>query len=158
MCAGHDKQRRLGQELRPIREPRPTAEPGYHWCSTCKQFRPIEDFPFDRSRNAPKRVCLDCHSAAQQAYIERNREAVNLRRRLAKRGITIEQFNQLLAEQDGRCAVCGRERRLDIDHCHDTGAVRGLLCGPCNRALGFLDDNPALMRAAAEYIERRRAT
>lgn len=50
------------------------------------------------------------------------------------------------------CALCGKEAR-DIDHCHVTGKVRGKLCSACNRGLGIFGDNPARLRAAAEYLE-----
>jgi hypothetical protein len=72
-----------------------------------------------------------------------------------KYGITEEQFDALLATQDGRCAVCRREftRRPNIDHDHSSGRIRGLLDGACNRAIGQMQDDPALLRAAADYLE-----
>lgn len=60
--------------------------------------------------------------------------------------------------QDYRCAVCGEpptRRRLDVDHDHKTGAVRGLLCSDCNIALGKFRDDPDRLRAAADYLVRR---
>lgn len=74
-------------------------------------------------------------------------------------GLSQEQFEALLATQDGRCAICGsadwpgKHRRPYVDHCHKTGAVRGLLCGKCNNGLGMYDDDPARLRAAADYLE-----
>lgn len=63
-----------------------------------------------------------------------------------------------LAERQGyRCAACGvpdERGSLHVDHCHETGKVRGLLCGNCNRAIGLFQDNPAALRAAAEYLEK----
>ncbi len=70
-------------------------------------------------------------------------------------------YELLLAQQKGQCAICpatigrmhkGMPERLAIDHCHETGKVRGLLCAKCNRALGLLS-NPTLLRKAAEYME-----
>lgn len=66
-------------------------------------------------------------------------------------------YDRLLVEQEGVCAICARvPGRLEVDHDHGTGAIRGLLCGPCNRGIGALGDSPALLRAAADYLETRR--
>jgi hypothetical protein len=65
----------------------------------------------------------------------------------------------MLADQDGRCAICYTEangRMWHIDHCHDTGKVRGILCDICNRGIGNLKDDPKLLRQAAEYLEAAR--
>jgi hypothetical protein len=71
-------------------------------------------------------------------------------------GISLVQYEQLLEQQGGVCAICGRSPRgrpvLDVDHDHLTGIVRGLLCGNCNRAVGLLDDNPDLFDKAKAYI------
>jgi len=73
-----------------------------------------------------------------------------------KYGITLAQYERMLGKQGGGCAICGRvakTRSLNVDHCHRTGAVRGILCHSCNRGLPFFRDNPALFRKAAEYLE-----
>jgi hypothetical protein len=103
-------------------------------------------------------VCLDCNRDLQLAYVERRgRAEVNLATRAAKRGITVAQYKAMLKKQKGRCAICEKKRKLDIDHCHQTEEVRGLLCGPCNRGLGFFDDDVAVMRSAIKYLERTHA-
>lgn len=153
LCSTHAMQKRRGVPLRAIRPPKPTAEPGMAWCGTCKQFRDEDEFGWDTVRNQPKRTCRPCRADRQIAYVASNREQVNLRRRLSKRGITEDEFRRLLDAQGGVCGICRRDdRQLDIDHCHSTGEVRGLLCGPCNRGIGFLDDDVELMRAAIEYL------
>lgn len=71
-------------------------------------------------------------------------------------GITQEEYESMLISQKNLCAICrGKCKRgnLGVDHCHDTGLVRGLLCENCNRALGLMKDNPDLLRIAAEYLE-----
>ena len=78
-----------------------------------------------------------------------------------KYGLTLEAFDQLVADQRGACAICQQPQEgkpMHVDHCHATGVVRGLLCSPCNTALGLLGDDPARMRAAAEYVERKQVT
>lgn len=81
--------------------------------------------------------------------------------RARKYGMDRAAFDDLLAGQGGACALCASTQKgfnsgvgLHIDHCHETGRVRGLLCGDCNTALGRFGDNPALLRRAAEYLER----
>ena len=76
----------------------------------------------------------------------------------SKYGISEENYNQMLAEQHGGCAICGRKQRgkkhiyLYVDHNHITGQVRGLLCCSCNSAVGQFRDDPALLRRAIEYL------
>lgn len=78
----------------------------------------------------------------------------------AKRGVTEEQIDALVAAQGDACAICGNGRRahrdLAIGHDHTTGKLRGLLCQDCNMGIGQLKDDPALLRKAADYIERHR--
>lgn len=77
-------------------------------------------------------------------------------------GISVEQYDAMLAEQGGGCAICGVEfgdkggRRLAVDHCHDTGAVRGLLCSNCNQGLGKFGDDIARLERAIMYLRRSR--
>lgn len=84
--------------------------------------------------------------------------------RLKRRGMDRSEWNRLLQEQQDGCALCGLKEAgwnfgvgLVIDHCHKTGAVRGLLCGDCNTALGRFGDDPERLRAAAAYLERYQA-
>lgn len=74
-------------------------------------------------------------------------------------GITKDQFDEMLASQNGACAICGTKepqgssRTFHVDHCHKTQRVRGLLCHHCNVGLGHFFDIPAALRSAATYIE-----
>ena len=66
-------------------------------------------------------------------------------------------YDHILAQQGGGCAICGRPpkpggRRLNIDHAHVTGTVRGLLCAACNRMLGWAKDIPAVLDAGSVYL------
>ena len=74
--------------------------------------------------------------------------------------MTLEQFHWLEAQQDYKCAICGTSEPMGtynvwhVDHCHDTGRVRGILCFKCNMGLGKFDDSPLLLRLAIEYLLR----
>ena len=73
-------------------------------------------------------------------------------------GITVEDYEEMWDEQDGSCAICDEEfadhTHGKVDHNHKTGKVRGLLCNKCNTGLGDFDDDPGLLRDAADYIEK----
>lgn len=138
-------------------------------CTKCGELKPLDQF----SRNARIRRdglnawCKPCHAEYHKAW-KRNRWSnlsVDERREENRKwalktlyGITVEQYDERLAQQDGGCAICGRpdggqrERPLYVDHDHATGAVRGLLCAKCNSALGYLDDDPNRLLAAAAYL------
>lgn len=71
-------------------------------------------------------------------------------------GLSAEDLAELLARQDGKCPICRcelTEANMHIDHDHQTGKVRGILCRKHNNGLGMFDEDPALLRAAADYIE-----
>lgn len=91
-------------------------------------------------------------------YTERNRH-YHFVKYWATFGVTLDDYNRLLAEQNGRCAICetddpGGRGAFHVDHDHETGQIRGLLCNECNIGLGKFGDDPARLRAAADYLER----
>jgi 5-methylcytosine-specific restriction endonuclease McrA len=72
-------------------------------------------------------------------------------------GITVEEYERMLENQKHCCAGCGThqlelKQRLHVDHDHETGVVRGLLCGNCNRALGLVKDNPKTLQSLINYL------
>ncbi|EIM6622183.1 endonuclease VII domain-containing protein [Salmonella enterica] len=80
---------------------------------------------------------------------------------MTKYGITLERYNELSEAQNHVCAICGNaETRvihgtltsLCVDHCHQSGKVRGLLCANCNRAIGLIKDNTELLKNAVRYL------
>jgi hypothetical protein len=107
------------------------------------------------------------------AYCQANRAAINERARVARQarkqnndpslwnadlkrlyGISVAEYDALLAKQGGVCAICRQhsKRRLCVDHCHLTGTVRGLLCDRCNLGLGYLKEDQASLVAALAYL------
>lgn len=67
-------------------------------------------------------------------------------------GLTIEDYNGILAHQNNGCAICSESKELVVDHCHDKQYVRGLLCQRCNIGLGYFYDKPELVRTALDYL------
>jgi hypothetical protein len=118
------------------------------------------------ARHIPRRttLCLPCKAARQRTYCRKTdyhrkryaRIAGGERERhlVRKYGVTQVGYDRMLAAQGGVCAICERaqERALNVDHCHATGKVRGLLCTNCNRMVGHAADDPARLEAAASYL------
>lgn len=99
------------------------------------------------------------YSATQAAFRASGGKARADRKSHLKRkfGMTPEQYDEMLLAQGGGCGICRRSPRPDIslhvDHDHETGRIRGLLCFRCNNSLGDLEDDPALLWAALRYLE-----
>lgn len=71
-------------------------------------------------------------------------------------GITLLDYNRIFTKQLGRCAICNRKddkNYLVVDHCHKGGIIRGLLCQPCNKGLGFFKDSPLNLEKAIDYLK-----
>ena len=85
--------------------------------------------------------------------VDRRRKEVKLK----KFGINVNQYELMLKEQNGKCYICNLEDKsgaLAVDHCHDTGNVRGLLCRSCNNGLGRFKDDVNLLERAIVYLNR----
>ena len=115
-------------------------------CSKCKKMLLVDEF-FKRkaSPNGLCYKCKDCMQVAHQKYsgTEKSKVASRKSRLKYKFGIAPEQYDKLFKRQNGCCAICkvsqsNLKRRLDIDHDHKTGKVRGLLCISCTRRLGHI--------------------
>lgn len=97
----------------------------------------------------------------RKAYYSSVTGIVSSRRAHLKRmyGITLEEYNALLKKQDHKCAICKgyessyRNEVLSVDHNHDTGKIRGLLCNTCNRGLGLFKDNEENLINAINYLK-----
>lgn len=101
----------------------------------------------------------------QKVYRAVRREAFHGYSLKRQYGLSRDDYDRMLAEQGGKCAICarpetakhprsGEPRSLAIDHCHTGGHVRALLCSKCNTGIGSFEDDPARLRAAIEYLER----
>jgi len=134
-------------------------------CSKCRTFFEVANFTNDRTRaDGLSKNCKDCARQYRLAYRDKIGFIGRKHQKLQERyGITIEEYNQKLEDQNHCCAICGRStdeiqnthhRRyaLAVDHNHTTGKVRGLLCSSCNQALGLFQDNVAVLQSAQTYL------
>lgn len=93
----------------------------------------------------------------------KNRLLYNKRGRCYLHGITVEQFDKMFKDQNGRCYICNvahqdNNQGLAIDHCHTTGKIRKLLCGKCNRGLGHVDESVEILEKMISYIKEHNAS
>jgi hypothetical protein len=109
-----------------------------------------------------QRKWREAHPGYQTEWTRKNkgRYKESQRNRILQKlyGITIEQYNQLFLEQEGKCKICQRhqsefKRRFAVDHCHTTNKVRGLLCHHCNKALGHFFEDISTMESAILYLK-----
>jgi hypothetical protein len=118
-------------------------------CTRCREDKPLEEFPRSPSKYAIHGrgwACKKCRAITAAAWRNKNLPLFY--------GISTEQYEQLLETRGTRCPICGdKNESPNIDHCHKTGKVRGLLCGRCNTALGMLRDNPRACLRAAIYLQ-----
>lgn len=136
-------------------------EPG-RICTRCKAWKPAAQFGENPQRPGRLRPhCDPCRTEYERARRARNPELAASKRlavTLARYGLTIADYDRMLAAQHGVCLICGSDQpggghfRLVVDHCHATGRVRGLLCNLCNRGLGAFRDDPALLASAIRYL------
>lgn len=155
-------------------------------CRKCDVDKSLDQFPLRKeARDGHGYVCRQCRNADRTAYAVRERERrandpeFRDRRRSYERSyrarterrlrslhykrtyqVSVEEYDRLFAEQGGCCAICkgkpSRTKHLHVDHCHETGRVRGLLCDSCNLGLGSFKEDPERVTKAADYLRRWR--
>ena len=132
-------------------------------CNKCGINQPIDNYYHSR-RKGDKRTderSYECKLCTLKR-VKENHDPVRARdRHLRKKyGITLEQFNEMLEKQNGRCACCGTDKPggkhnvFCVDHDHITGKVRELLCKDCNIVLGLVEDSPEHLQRLIEYIAK----
>ncbi len=125
-----------------------------------EKAKEIQKRSYGRIKNDPER--LEKLRLWQKQYREKNRKALSDGERKRRFGITPEEYEKRFQSQSGTCAICkqpetatrlGKVKALSVDHCHKTGAIRGLLCSDCNTGIGKLKDDPKVLRSAIQYLE-----
>ncbi|MBZ6230551.1 endonuclease VII domain-containing protein [Streptomyces olivaceus] len=139
--AAHYRRRReaLGRTVREKVE----VPAGHKLCRSCGEVKPHSEW----HRNATASDGLSTRCKACRAVEGR---AGHLKRQY---GITEVERDALVASQGGACCICLAAPAAHVDHCHETGRVRGVLCFSCNAALGQFKDRPDAIRRAAAYVE-----
>lgn len=134
----------------------------YKTCRRCRTRKPVEEFQpkvYLSGRRGWRHICTECKSNEGReinSTLLGNRK--NRSSRLKHRyGITLDEYEELAAYQEHVCAICDKPcntgQPLSVDHCHETKAIRGLLCRKCNVALGSLNTIELLQRAI-DYLKK----
>lgn len=102
---------------------------------------------------------LEYNNEHSKKWNKKNPEKVKSYRLKREFGITLEQYNIMFTNQNGKCLICLRhqsefKRALAVDHNHETGEIRGLLCHKCNTAIGLLHDNIDILNNAIKYLKK----
>jgi hypothetical protein len=129
-------------------------------CKQCKELKEPNEF------SPTRKVCKVCRRTYSKRHYEMGGREIKLHNYQEKRteivktyrqkvyGVTPEQFDCMLNEQESKCKICNElMTKPCIDHDHKTGKVRYLLCSKCNSGLGFFMDDPVRLLAAAKYLE-----
>lgn len=134
-------------------------------CKKCGLTKPLDQFGCARgNRDRKMGSCKVCKKKANDLWKQNNPEAgkLNQRKHAQRRkesrylklyGMTLKEFETRKNEQHGRCAICGKQpTRWYVDHCHETGTVRALLCLKCNTMLGLAGDDTNVLENAVRYL------
>jgi hypothetical protein len=129
-------------------------------CTKCGLSLPIDSFSSYKYKGDTRlrARCKNCRTDDQKERYSKNPDVHRGYLYKQKYGITLEQYDQMVVEQEGVCLICdtdtpmGHHKRFVVDHNHTSGEVRGLLCSKCNSGLGCFSDNPNTLLKAAQYL------
>ena len=137
-------------------------------CSVCKTEKNTLEFHKSKTGKYGVRAdCIICHRIINKARYYKNNNKILQRNRRLKLvyGISHVTYTKILNQQNNKCAICLREEtfklkgntiKLAVDHCHDTGKIRGLLCLFCNRGIGLLKEDVSILNNAIKYLEKHK--
>ena len=129
-------------------------------CIKCEEVKLVEEFYRDKSRKDGRNpYCKVCRSLEEDRRTPEDHKILRLKVRY---GLTLEEYQTMLKKQNNKCAICGIhqddsydefKRGFHVDHDHETGTVRALLCSSCNRGIGFMGDDPVVVQKADDYLK-----
>ena len=138
-------------------------------CIKCGETKELEEFynsrrEQDNFKERRTTECKKCSREARAGHYHKNKEYLLDYHRFRNYGLTREDYDKMLASQDGTCAICNKKNemkkskkdayQLSVDHNHDTGEIRGLLCMNCNFGIGNFKDSIEILKEAIKYLER----
>jgi len=150
-------------------------------CNSCQILKSLSDFPKSRGNRSHCKICFnkrqkewrlknpDKFAVSQTKYRKKNQAKTTAKQKewrknnpdkakniliKSRHGITLEQYNLMLKEQNNMCKICSSEEKLYIDHDHKTMKIRGLLCNSCNKGLGLFYDSIESIERAIKYLEK----
>jgi len=129
-------------------------------CTKCNDIKNLDEFHFRINKKTKTKYyqsfCKNCINIYDYT--------ADKNKKLKKAyGISLDEYNELLSKQNGKCAICSvdnngkyrnKSRAFAVDHCHTTGKIRGLLCSDCNIGIGLLKDNTDLLQSAIKYLNK----
>ena len=134
----------------------------YRTCMTCDVEKHITEF-YMRDKKTGRRhsACKECDKARVKARHQENPERTRNNDLKRNYGITLQEHQEMYENQNGRCAICQKEgdgkwKKLCVDHDHETGKVRQLLCRRCNMVLGQVYDNISLLEEHIKYLQKHK--
>jgi hypothetical protein len=124
-------------------------------CNLCSAVKSLAEFSKDgKSKDGHTSYCKQCKQQKDKVR-QRNYDYAAMRRSKLGReyGLTLEEGEQLFKKAKYCCQICKSSKALQIDHCHATGQVRGILCHQCNSAIGMLDDSIERCQEVVRYLQ-----
>ncbi len=137
-------------------------------CLTCFIEKEPEAFEFQyvgkNGRSLRRKTCRECRKAKARARYGRSGKGLREKYLKYSYNLTLEQYEEMSLKQEHKCAICkelpkltkGKSVALVVDHDHETGKVRKLLCDPCNRGLGQFESRPEALLTAYDYIKEHK--
>lgn len=130
-------------------------------CSKCKQYRSYDEFYIrgDKKGCGYQSHCRVCVRSKRAEYVKKNPDKIKNLELKRSFGITLDQYNEMFANQRGCCSICNRHQKeysktFHADHCHATNRIRSLLCEHCNYGLGKFRDDPVVLQRAIDYLKK----
>ncbi|GAA3239677.1 endonuclease VII domain-containing protein [Nonomuraea helvata] len=145
--------KRMEEQGKTVRE-RAEVPDGQKFCPRCGEIRPRAEFGSNRSaKDGLTAYCKPCHTVVTRENKIKKYGSERNYLLTYRYGITEDDFERMLARQGGLCAVCKVVPGTFVDHSHETGQVRGILCFNCNNGLGHFGDSLVLLESAALYLD-----